>query len=171
MLARVGGLFGVSDTKVVSLGCVPGVVWAHLHRMSMMGAAHGAVYRLSDAIAGVSNTLRPNVLCGQCAKSAVTLERDPCEAVGRWPSQLESAVRAGCFTRAWAGAPPMSGSGWWRRVGARYGRVAPKQKQNKNHKSTPMCRYKRTYFRQAGSSATTNRSNSAQIWPNSGQLG
>lgn len=37
--------------------------------------------------------------CGRCAQSAVTLERCRCGATGRWPSHMESAVRAGCLGR------------------------------------------------------------------------
>lgn len=46
--------------------------------------------------------------CGRCAVSAVSLERYPCGAAARWPTRVELAVRAGCFTRAW---PPPGGAG------------------------------------------------------------
>lgn len=60
---------------------------------------------------------------GRCAKPVVTLERYPCEAIGRWPSWVESAATAGCFTRAWLAPPlrpgPVGGGGRGRRWGRR----------------------------------------------------
>lgn len=47
----------------------------------------------------------------RCGRSAIAAERYFCEATGRWPAQVESSVRAGLFSRAWAIAPARDGLG------------------------------------------------------------
>lgn len=59
---------------------------------------------------------------GRCAKVASTLERYPGETTARLPSQVESAIRAGCFTRAtpsWVRVRLASAGGSGSRIGAR----------------------------------------------------